>query len=496
MARAKSIGSLFIDLEARTAKLEADMGKVKNIVNQGTNAVKDQGEEWAKLGKQNEKFVNQLTSRIAGAAALFSILKREIAYVSENIDRIPGIPATTVASVKEMKQNMSEFRVAADSVLASVMGGFADFGKALGASMAAEIATGGVPGMDAERQQMIEDGLKAQRDDLDKLAQQEDITYGEKVRAKVAQLAEEKKRLARAGQTEVEQIILLRQESERWMTFSKSNNFNSLVRTEAQITALQREIQAEEKMKTMREQLLEQEKRVTVSLDRRQVVGLSVNEQVTAYERKTFDLRQTIMALNAILEKDPQSPVYLKKKVDATKDLADAQEKLNAALQKQGELGRQVGRSIADNLGDAIMRGEGLHELLNQILGDILKIILQKSIIGPLGDFLGGALGGIFKFGSGKANGGPVGPGVRWVGENGPELLATGGYGTITPNHALKGGGGNTYVLNIPPGASDETVRRLEETMQRLAGPGVVERRAVGASINAKWRRGSVGANL
>lgn len=511
MARAKSIGSLFIDVEARTAKLEEDMGRVRKIVEQGKASVASQGEEWAKLDKANSRFATQLTSRMAGAISLFSLMKREIAFVSANIDKIPGISPMTIASVKEMNSNLTEFRYNVDGMVAGLMSKFANFGKAVGMGFAAIQESGGNWG-DPNKMHRILAEYQEPRESNDETAQKEDLHFQDKVLAKMIEIGEARKRLAQAGMTEVELIKTLRGEAQKWDVFANNRTFNSLDRASAQLTAIHKQEQAESKMQTLREKLLEQEKRVQSSLEDTNKAHLSVNEQVEAYTNKVWELRQALQSINAVMKDDPNNPQFLQTEVDRTKELADAQEKLNAALKKQGELGAQVGQAIANNFGDAILRGEGLHNMLNAILQDILKIVLQRSIIGPLADMLGGGLTSLFTGGGvgggfgaisfgrggggGMASGGPLGPGARLVGEHGPEILATSGYGTIIPNDKLRGGGGGNRFYIDATGADMAAIQRLESALQRLAGPGQVERRAVSAVIGTKWRRGSAGNNL
>jgi hypothetical protein len=60
-----------------------------------------------------------------------------------------------------------------------------------------------------------------------------------------------------------------------------------------------------------------------------------------------------------------------------------------------------------------------------------------------------------------NARGGALGAGqLSWVGENGPELFASGSSGTIIPNDKL--GGGDTYVLNAYGENPHELLRMLE----------------------------------
>ena len=54
MGRNNSIGSLFIDIQARTAKLEQDLGKVKNILEGTAQSVQQVSKNTELLGTNGE----------------------------------------------------------------------------------------------------------------------------------------------------------------------------------------------------------------------------------------------------------------------------------------------------------------------------------------------------------------------------------------------------------------------------------------------------------
>lgn len=495
MARAKSIGSLFIDIEARTAKLETDMGRVKNIVGQGTKEVANQGEQWAKLQKQHDRFATQLASRVAGAISLFSLLKREIDHVIKNVEEIKGLPPGVMQDIQLMRHDLVEAQRDVDVGIAKATSFIYRATKLLAALPAAAIET--FQGRGKEASEALDEVVNGPKSlTPDQIAKDKDPKYDIELAKARRELEAATVKANVADSDSVTQIKMLREEATKLRSVTTDllgQEANTLELTQNKIKALNLEAQANSKMQNLREQLIEQEKRVSASLDKYSTVTMSTRDIVTSYTQKVWRLRIELTSLNAVLKDDPNNPDYLKKKVDKTKELADAQGILNAALKKQGELGMQVGKSIADNLGDAILKGEGLHSMMDQIFHDILRIVLQKTILGPLGDAFGGFLGGIF----GKsAAGGPIGRGYRIVGEHGPELIENQGYSTVIPNDKLRGGGGgNTFYIDAS-GADMAAIQRLEESLRQLAGPGVVERRAVGAVIATKWRRGGAGSNL
>ena len=77
-----------------------------------------------------------------------------------------------------------------------------------------------------------------------------------------------------------------------------------------------------------------------------------------------------------------------------------------------------------------------------------------------------------------RAMGGPVAGGSTYlVGERGPELFTPGTSGSITPNHAM-GGGGNTITVNVNGGDPNSIVRALQQYV-RQSGPVPVNTRAM-----------------
>lgn len=111
-------------------------------------------------------------------------------------------------------------------------------------------------------------------------------------------------------------------------------------------------------------------------------------------------------------------------------------------LVKIREVGKESGASIANQFEDAVVQGKSLRDVLKGIEQDLLRIVTRNLVTKPLGDYLtnfiggngaasggGGLIGSLLGvFGGGRANGGPVAPGMLYqVNERGPEMLETGG---------------------------------------------------------------------
>jgi|GEM_PF-731376 len=161
-----------------------------------------------------------------------------------------------------------------------------------------------------------------------------------------------------------------------------------------------------------------------------------------------------------------------------------------------------------------------MKELGQSIINDVIKAMLKALVIKPLLSGLGGLFGGLGGGGGGgifgslgkgllgglggaaipaRASGGPVtGRQPYLVGERGPELFIPPRSGTIIDANktaAALGGdtatGGDRGPQNIyqidARGADAGAVQRLEHALLKLAGPGVVEKRARAAE--GEYRR-------
>jgi len=142
---------------------------------------------------------------------------------------------------------------------------------------------------------------------------------------------------------------------------------------------------------------------------------------------------------------------------------------LNNVAKQLDKIGGQALDSFSDNMADAILGtktfADAFKAMTNVILKEMIKISIQKALIGPL---LSG-LGGILPI-AGKMAGGPVMAGTPYiVGERGPEIMVPNTSGTILPNSALQRSGQSIiYAPNIDArGASVEAVARLAQIVEQ-----------------------------
>lgn len=113
---------------------------------------------------------------------------------------------------------------------------------------------------------------------------------------------------------------------------------------------------------------------------------------------------------------------------------------------------------VADSLANATTKALGLTGALGDIVGQIIKIGIQRRLIGPIADTLfgsatgggSGALGGLFSslFGGARASGGDVSAGkIYRINENGGEYFQPAMSGKIIPTgRAASASGGSTII--------------------------------------------------
>jgi hypothetical protein len=311
---------------------------------------------------------------------------------------------------------------------------------------------------------------------------------------------------AEAGKGVPGQIASLRNRADAELNFAKNANSQStltLDRQAAEIRGIQLNAQAEQKLQNLREENRKSVIALTVAQDQENIALESKRETVQSLTKLVADLEAKrplqymtptagVAGATLTMTKRTLTPEEIKLDTELVKQQTAAQLRLNSAIKANGEMARELGNALAQGFGKAILSGENLRDTLHALLGDLLQIIMQRTILGPLADVITGGLLKIPGIG-GSAAGGPI-SGPRVVGEYGPELLIPSSSATIIPNEQLRGGGkaGNNYYIDAR-GADQTAVNRLESMLLTLAGPGVVERRSLSATINAKRRGGAAG---
>ena len=121
-------------------------------------------------------------------------------------------------------------------------------------------------------------------------------------------------------------------------------------------------------------------------------------------------------------------------------------DQMNDALDSVKVRGLQsLDDAITDSIGKVFQLGGAFGDVANSIISDLIRIGVQRAIIGPLADTLFGGAGGegavggfLGKILGGRAAGGHVVGGVPYmVGERGPEPVVFPSSGKVYPNGAL-----------------------------------------------------------
>ena len=191
----------------------------------------------------------------------------------------------------------------------------------------------------------------------------------------------------------------------------------------------------------------------------------------------------------ALLNADATATSELGVKITSTLDQIQAN-------QKQMQLMNEIGGSLADNMTNAftdIALGaksakEAFADMAKAIVADIIRIIVQQTIMNALGVAGGGNAGGIgllgSLFGPGRATGGPVYPGMLHpVTERGPELLDVGNQrflmspqgGNVTP--ITKNSQSTSITVNLPPQTQRITAQQTADEVSRVQSRAVSRNR-------------------
>ena len=226
--------------------------------------------------------------------------------------------------------------------------------------------------------------------------------------------------------------------------------------------------------------LQKQNEELKTAVEREGVVGEEAKKQ--------FDLQKEEEAIREKFKKDDADRlVRLLKDNAALEKKKQKVKEINEAAEKQAEIFKKIGDSIAtgvsDALVDAILHTKSLAESARALLNDIARQFLRLGINTLLSSF-GGPFASLPTF----ANGGrpPVGR-ASIVGEKGPELFVPTSAGTIIPNDRIGGGITNNIVVNVD--ASGSNVEGNEQQSREL---GLVLSTAIQAQLIQEKRPGGL----
>lgn len=411
-------------------------------------------------------------------------MSNELRYVWNNIEKIPGIDPTTLASVQEMKGEVEEFQQAIHRLVAGGMGLFAQFGKSLG--LVAGAITQAFQSTTLKElftnPTMIAANFAAALADVD-VALQADFESATKaahaqneLAAATARTTEAKK----AAASLIEGFTRAREEFNR-------SEAAALDRMKSEGETIRRE------MLTPLEEWADQLVRLNGLLNAGAVSQETFNRAMKAADsnlaqQQAKDSARRIDALHGAVF----GPVD-----EATKNF---QEIVTAGQHFQIEmdhLWREMSASGSEAFVDLLASGENVFgSLVDVAARAVQRMVAELMVINPLLNAVSGlfgvksALPSMWSFGGGKAVGGPVQSGTSYlVGEKGPEMFTPTASGMITPNHALRQGGGDVKNFYIDARGADRTgLARLEAMIRQINGS--IEIRALGAVMDHR-RRGA-----
>ena len=166
------------------------------------------------------------------------------------------------------------------------------------------------------------------------------------------------------------------------------------------------------------------------------------------------------------------------------KDLKSDAEKARDALASSME------SAMMDLVNGTKTVAQAFKSMASEVIRELYRIYVVKKITGMISGALETSNVPLF---SGKANGGPVEAGGRYlVGERGPEIFTPSSSGNITPNSKMSGGAGVTVVqnINVTTGVQQTVRAEIRQLMPQIAAS------AKGAVLDAKRRGGSYGSSF
>lgn len=189
----------------------------------------------------------------------------------------------------------------------------------------------------------------------------------------------------------------------------------------------------------------------------------------------------------------PAELEVIKETLEASKSplqqYAESVDNVQASLQNVALSGlKSMEDALVSLVNGTMSAKDAFRSMASSIINDLIRIMIQKSITGPIA----GAMGGFFS-GGGKAIGGSVQSGKPYmVGERGAEMFVPNQSGSIIPSNRLGNGGGTTVVqnINVTTGVQQTVRAEIMTLMPQIANA------AKSAVADAKLRGGSYAAAL
>lgn len=409
---------------------------------------------------------------------------REIKDVIQNVEKIQGIDPQALDSIITLRKNISDAKNWVDRTAASIVGFGVRAAQAVGVGAA----------MIYNRLTGTEDDFSglAKLESPDEIARSKDAGFDDKVTEARKRLAEAHKAAALAAVDEATKIKMLREESTRLETFSKSSSITTVERLDAQTKAFEKTADANARLQAMKEKLAETEKKS----------GELFGDVIAARSIKTPDVKLSdldtrLMSLNRQIAQqnvfgDLNDPATIKALTDLENQRSLIYQRMIPLLEKQKQLAIEVGNAFGSAVEDAIMSGKKFADVLRSLGDELVRLFLREQLIQPISKGVSAMFSGLFGGVSagtataipapGRAVGGPVGGGSLYtVGEKGPELFVPDSAGRIIPNASLRGGsGGQAVIVNqtnhFSSGVTRQELSAILPEIQRVTVASVMEK--------------------
>ena len=189
---------------------------------------------------------------------------------------------------------------------------------------------------------------------------------------------------------------------------------------------------------------------------------IQVQHQLNATKVSVEDLDEKLEEANISIGEQPSR---WKDAVDAIKDYTNSIPELEKALGDTivGGLNKLEDGLMGVFEGTKSVK-DAFKDMARSIVQDLIRMQIQKSITGPLGN----ALSNLFP----KAIGGPVQANRGYlVGERGPEMFVPNASGSIIPNKRIAGGGDGVVVnqtINVSTGVSQTVRAEITQLMPQI----------------------------
>lgn len=398
---------------------------------------------------------------LIGSGGALSMLTREVREVINNIEKIPGVPAETIASVQQARLAFSESRLAIDQAIASAVS-FTSWTARAAGFVAGALVYG------------LEDAVRA---------------YWEFARAaeQAATAQQHQADAAKQAKEETAAAARIIQHATAIQDKLIADNEAAIAKLlKAQAAYDQKDETKGDRMTRLRAEAKELQKIADLAVIAGKVTAETTTKRAEAIENLTEAHK---------LEKEigEEAKKHLKvwaELFDTINDagVSEALENNRKYAEELSDAARDMGWAFQSAFEDAMVNGEKLSDVLQGLAKDIMRIVLRKTITEPIGGaianlFDGFNLGSLLGF---RAEGGPVSANQPYVvGEKGPELFVPRSSGSVVSNSDLRSpsskSSGDTWYVDAR-GAGPNEIANLFNYIRKLDAS--IEERSVAANMD------------